>query len=77
MGSHPESEPQEVIQRLIKEQIQTANLIEEIRRLITVLPELDGHSLVGGLKALIKLYLTQKKRADELQYKLNKALYAD
>ena len=70
----PKYEPQEVIKRLIQEQNHTSEVLSNLRRLLTVLPELEGHSLVGGVKALIKMYLGQRKRAESLKDQLDKVL---
>ena len=56
-NSHPPSDKEEVIQRLINENAQCNKLINELKLLLNVeIGDFDTHSLMGGIKALIKSY---------------------
>lgn len=58
-----------VVDRLREENSQDRKIISEIQILLRSEPELDGLSVLGGIKALLKLYKAQKKEIEELKYR--------
>lgn len=73
--SHPTTKPEEVIQRLIDENTQHAKLMNEIRLMLSSEPELDGMTMVGGVKALLKRFREIKDKVFVLEI-ANKKLEA-
>ena len=69
---HPKLKPEEVIQRLIDENNQHANLMNEIRLMLCSEPEFDGMTMVGGVKALLKRFREVKDKVFELETKNKK-----
>ncbi len=70
---HPDYDKDEVINRLIAENSQQNNILQQIRIALSMDKKYYGTSLIGGIKALIKEI--QKIREENFQLKLeNKKL---
>jgi hypothetical protein len=72
---HPKISSEEVIQRLICENNQHANLMNEIRLMLCSEPEFDGMTMVGGVKSLLKRFREIKDKSFELEIKNKKLEY--
>lgn len=61
---------EEVIERLLAEQRQTREVLNQIEMVYRTSPEFDGLSLVGGIKAIIKRYHEEQDKVRKLEKEL-------
>ena len=62
MPDHPPYKEKDVVDRLIKENEQYRKILSEIKIEIEKNKELEGFTIVGGVKALIKKYHDSQKK---------------
>ena len=70
MANDPDIDRDAIIKRLIAEQSQTGQLIEQVKCAINSDPEFQGLSMVGGIKTIIRRY----KEVQDKNMKLEKEL---
>ena len=72
MANHPVSNKEEVIERLISENRQYLEVINEIKLLLCNEKEFDQFSMLSGVKTLMSRYLELKNKIYSLEERIKK-----